>query len=84
MQIRHRFADVYAWVGEAMLDAGQRSGARKHLRKSLLIRPWHARTARLFALSMLSEETGTSARAAFRHAKRILAPARRKAAPSCS
>lgn len=83
-RIRHRFADVHAWVGEAMLDAGQRSGARKHLRKSLLIRPLHSRTARLLALSMLSEKTGASARAAFRRARRILAPVRSKATPSCS
>jgi glycosyltransferase involved in cell wall biosynthesis len=68
-RILHRFADVHAWIGEAMLENGQRTGARKHLLKSLLNNPWQPRTARLWMLSIAPSKLGESARQIYRQAK---------------
>jgi GT2 family glycosyltransferase len=45
--------DANAWVGEVMLNEGDDGKARKHLMASLRYRPFHARTAKLAALSMM-------------------------------
>ena len=45
--------DANAWVGEAMLNDGQDDKARRHFLTSLRYRPFHARTAKLAAVSMI-------------------------------
>ena len=37
--IRRRFAEAYAWLGEAELDAGHRWNAARHLSKSVAVMP---------------------------------------------
>ena len=45
--------DANAWIGEVMLNEGEDGKARKHLMTSLRYRPFHARTAKLAAISMI-------------------------------
>jgi glycosyltransferase involved in cell wall biosynthesis len=45
--------DANAWVGEVMLNEGEDGKARKHLMTSLRYRPFHVRTAKLAALSIM-------------------------------
>jgi glycosyltransferase involved in cell wall biosynthesis len=72
--VRHRFAEVNAWLGEALLDSGQRGKAARKLTRSLWLQPAQSRTARLLALSLLPASVGNSMRSAFRLCKRLAAP----------
>jgi glycosyltransferase involved in cell wall biosynthesis len=74
--IRQRFAEVHAWLGEALLDAGQRSAAARELSKSLRLQPRQMRMARLFALSLLPSAIGDSVRSVYRGCKKLAAPVR--------
>jgi hypothetical protein len=72
--IRHVFYDAHSWIGEAALTLGDRSTARRHLFKSLMIEPWHGRAAWLLALSLLPGWFFALGLEAYRSMKRILAP----------
>jgi len=74
--IRHRFAEVNAWLGEALLDEGRRTEAAKALGKSLRMQPWQIRAARLLALALLPAPVGHSARSLYRGFKKIGHPPR--------
>ena len=41
--IRLRLAEMHSWVGDVLLNAGEASQARVHLRKSLRHQPWQPR-----------------------------------------
>jgi GT2 family glycosyltransferase len=69
--IRRRFAEVNAWLGEALLDEGRRSEAAKALGKSLAMQPWQPRTARLLALALLPAAVGDSVRSLYRGFKKL-------------
>jgi len=82
--IRRRFAEVNAWLGEALLDEGRRTEAVKALGKSLARQPWQPRTARLLTLALMPAAVGDSVRALYRGFKKIgfgprLAPQKRSA-----
>jgi glycosyltransferase involved in cell wall biosynthesis len=68
--IRLRFAEVNAWLGEALLDNGNRGAARQALLRSLRYRFWQPRPARLLALALLPAWLGGAVRRAFREAKK--------------
>lgn len=74
--IRRRFAEANAWLGEALLDAGQRSTAARTLAKSLRIQPMQLRVARLLALALLPAVMGDSLRSVYRGCKKLAAPMR--------
>lgn len=81
--IRRRFSEVNAWLGEALLDEGRRAEAAKALGKSLRLRPWQPRTARLFGLAVMPAAVGDSVRNLYRGCKRLgsrLKPAPQKPA----
>jgi GT2 family glycosyltransferase len=52
-QLRRRMAGSFGWAGREELRAGQLGAARKHLLKSLSLRPLQPRLAALLALSLL-------------------------------
>jgi glycosyltransferase involved in cell wall biosynthesis len=54
--------DANAWVGEVMLNEGDDDEARKHLLASLRYRPFHARTAKLAALSIMPQSLRSTVR----------------------
>lgn len=68
--VRQRFAEVHMWLGEALLEDGQRRPARRHLARSLRYRPWQARCMRLLGLACVPPAVGNPLRATFRRAKR--------------
>jgi len=72
--VRRRFAEVNAWLGEALLDSGQRGKAARKFARSLWLQPAQPRTARLLALSLLPVSVGDSMRSAFRLCKRLASP----------
>jgi hypothetical protein len=72
--IRHRFAEVNSWLGEALLDSGQRGKAAKALTRSLWLQPAQPRTARLLALSLLPASVGDSLRGFYRRCKKLASP----------
>jgi glycosyltransferase involved in cell wall biosynthesis len=69
--IRFLLADACAYVGQAALDIGSISEARRHLLLSLLRQPWQPRIAGLFALSLLPAPVGRAAREALRTLRRL-------------
>jgi GT2 family glycosyltransferase len=50
-----RLAEVHAWLGDALLDAGESSRARVHLCRSLRHQPWQPGTLKLLALASLPD-----------------------------
>jgi glycosyltransferase involved in cell wall biosynthesis len=65
---------AHGWIGEAAFDLGDRSTARQHLFKSLLIHPWQVRRAALLMLSMLPQWVSVLSRQVYASIKHILAP----------
>lgn len=65
-------ADVYGWLGEAELNAGEHHEASKHLLKSLYYKPWQPRMAGLFLASLVPSRHSQRLRVAYREAKRRL------------
>jgi GT2 family glycosyltransferase len=53
--IRLRLAEMYSWIGDALLDTGEARQARTHLRKSLTLQPWQPSAWKLLALASLPE-----------------------------
>lgn len=51
-EIRETLAEGYAWYGAELIEAGQRSEARRALSTSLG-QQWHWRTVRLYAMSLV-------------------------------
>ena len=51
--IRLRLAEVYAWVGQELLNAGDGSQARLHLYKALRHQPWQLGAWKILALASL-------------------------------
>jgi glycosyltransferase involved in cell wall biosynthesis len=74
--IRLRFAEVHAWLGEALLDAGNRAQAARMLGKSLRSQPRQLRTARLLALALLPASIGDRVRSVYRGFKKLYSPLR--------
>ena len=70
-----RLAQVFAWAGEAELEAGNSSVARRYLLKSLRYDPRDRRAAALMLFTMLPRPALTGAR----RAKRMVARLRRTA-----
>ena len=54
--------DANAWVGEVMLNDGDDGKARQHLMTSLRYRPFHVRTAKLAAFSMMPHSLRSTVR----------------------
>jgi glycosyltransferase involved in cell wall biosynthesis len=69
---RSRLAEIYQWVGDALLENGQPREARRHLLKSLWYRPLQGRTAALLVRSVLPVLVGTGLRHGWRRLKSIL------------
>ena len=65
---------AHGWVGEAAFDVGDRTTARSHLFKSLMINPRQARRTGLLVLSLLPQWVSVLSRRAYALAKHILAP----------
>jgi len=51
--LRLRLAEVHGWLGDVLLDAGDSSGARVHLLKSLRRQPWQPRALKLLTMASL-------------------------------
>ena len=51
--IRLRLAEMHAWVGDVLLNAGDASQARVHLCKSLRHQPWQPGAWKILALASL-------------------------------
>lgn len=76
--VRHRLAHALRWVGEAELDNGNRSEARRFLWKSLRHEPLHGRSALLLAATALPAPLlrfARRARRVIRTAPSLLRPA---------
>jgi glycosyltransferase involved in cell wall biosynthesis len=67
--IKERFAEVHAWLAEALLDAGERQQSRAHFLESFRYQLWQPRSLRLFALALMPPRVGDSVRAAYRRMK---------------
>ena len=50
-----RLAEAHAWVGDALLDAGESSRGRVHLGRSLMHQPWQPRTLKLLSLAAVPD-----------------------------
>jgi hypothetical protein len=59
-------AEAESFLGEALLDNDDHGSARIHLARSLRLRPWQPRTARLLALTCLPKQAKEPLRRAFR------------------
>ena len=59
-------AEAEAFLGEALLDNGDPAQARAHLARSLRLRPWQPRIARLLGLTILPKQAQEPLRRAFR------------------
>lgn len=53
--IRQIRSDAHGWVGEECQLAGESALARRHLWRSLRLRPWQPRVAALFAASLMPQ-----------------------------
>jgi glycosyltransferase involved in cell wall biosynthesis len=62
--LRASEAATHRWLGEALLDVGERRRARRHLVTSLAMRPGHPRAAALALLTFLPAPLEAAARAA--------------------
>ena len=51
--IRLRLAEMHAWVGNELLNTGEASQARLHLRKSLSVQLWQPETLKFLTLASL-------------------------------
>jgi predicted Zn-dependent protease len=51
--IRFRLAEMHTWVGDMLLNTGEASQARVHLRKSLRHQPWQPSAWKALALATL-------------------------------
>jgi len=67
--IRARLAELHGWIGDASLELGLASNARRHFLASLRHEPLQPRTLRLLALSVLPFGLGPMARKLYRHVK---------------
>jgi GT2 family glycosyltransferase len=70
--IRLRLAEMYAWVGQELLNAGDASQARLHLGNSLRYQHWQPSAWKALALACLPESVRTGLRTAVRELKRRL------------
>ena len=59
-------AEAEAFLGEALLDNGDPGQARGHLARSLRLRPWQPRIARLLGLTILPRQAQEPLRRAYR------------------
>jgi glycosyltransferase involved in cell wall biosynthesis len=64
--INEVLAEAELFLGESLLDNNEHRRALPHLAKSLRIRPWQPRTARLLALACLPPQAKEPLRRAFR------------------
>jgi glycosyltransferase involved in cell wall biosynthesis len=78
-QIRHLLADVHRWIGEKAFDAGKRTLAREHLRKSLGLNWRQRRSLGMFLTTCLPSFLGKTLRNSYRACKAGFAP--RKTVP---
>ena len=67
--LRFLLSDAHQWVGEAALDIGETAEARRHLSRSLLLRPWQPRSAGLLILAILPRRFGEGMRQLYRTVK---------------
>jgi len=51
--IRRLLSDAHRWIGGEALQIGETSEARRHLSRSLLLRPWQPRSAALLIAALL-------------------------------
>jgi GT2 family glycosyltransferase len=63
-------AQAHGWLGECLLDRGDRRQARQHLLASLRLRPQQPRIAAQFVLSCAPAPVDRAARAVWRRARR--------------
>jgi GT2 family glycosyltransferase len=68
--IRGRFADVHAWLGEALLESGDTRGARKHLFKSMRLNFMQKECAKALLMACLPPRLLGSFRAYYRRMKK--------------
>lgn len=74
---RFLLSDAHQWIGEAALDIGETGEARRHLSRSLLLRPWQPRSAGLLIVAMFPRRFGEGVRRLFRAVKALVCrPAR--------
>jgi hypothetical protein len=62
-------AEAEVFLGEALLENDEHPQARVHLARSLRIRPWQPRTARLLLLACLPKQAKEPLRRAFRRVR---------------
>ena len=77
--IRLRLAEMYAWVGQELLNAGDASQARLYLRRSLRYQHWQPGAWKALALACLPESIRSGLRTAVRELKRRLRARKGKA-----
>ncbi len=68
--ISGRFAAVHAWLGEALLNDGERRRSRAEFSKSLHYKSWQPRVYRLMSLTFLPKSLSERARATYRFMKK--------------
>jgi GT2 family glycosyltransferase len=64
--VRSKLASAHQWVGAEYLAEGARRAALQHLARSLVSRPFRARTAALFCLALLPTNLAALVRATYR------------------
>jgi glycosyltransferase involved in cell wall biosynthesis len=67
--IRLRLAEIYAWVGDVLLNAGEASQARLHLYQAVRHQPWRLGAWKILALASLPGNLRHHLRAAVRALK---------------